>query len=81
MEIQRLNILIESELYRLVLSNSQDEISKITLNSVSQSVVQFVEKYGEELTPENIDYLTQSIWEYINSKIRRNKKMLEDNIR
>lgn len=81
MEIQRLNILIESELYRLVLSNSQDEISKITLNSVSQSVVQFVEKYGEELTLENIDYLTQRIWEYINSKIKRNKKMLEDNIR
>ena len=29
------------------------------------------EKYGEELTPENIDYLTQRIWEYINSKIKR----------
>ena len=46
-----------------------------------EKVVQFVEKYGEELTPENIDYLTQRIWEYINSKIKRNKKMLEDNIR
>ena len=43
----KLKLLIENELYPLVLVNSQDELAKITINSVRISINQFIGKYKE----------------------------------
>lgn len=72
MELRKLKLLIENELYPLVLANSQDELAKITLNTTSRSIIQFTNKYKEELTDENIDYLTEYIWSLINKKQKDN---------
>ena len=72
MELRKLKLLVENELYPLVLANSQDELAKITLNTTSRSIIQFTNKYKEELTDENIDYLTEYIWNLINKKQKDN---------
>ncbi len=72
MELRKLKLLVENELYPLVLANSQDELAKITLNTTSRSIIQFTNKYKEELTDENIDYLTEYIWSLINKKQKDN---------
>ena len=48
MELRKLKLLVENELYPLVLANSQDEVAKITLNTTSRSIIQFTNKYKEE---------------------------------
>ena len=73
MEQTRLNLLIENELYPLVLANSQDELAKITINSVRVSIDQFMRRY-EELTDENIDFLTEYIWTVINKMKNKTKE-------
>lgn len=70
----KLKLLIENELYPLVLANSQDELAKITINSVRISINQFIGKYKEELTNSNIDFLTEYIWKVINKTIDSNIK-------
>lgn len=80
MEQTRLKILIENELYALVLSNSEDKLNKITIDSVRKSNNQFIKKYKEELTMENIDFLTEYIWKVIDkrkNKINNKNKELE----
>lgn len=71
MEQTKLKILIENELYLLVLSNSEDELDKITIDTVRKSNNQFIGKYKEELTIKNIDFLTEYIWQVIDK--RKNK--------
>ena len=73
MEKTKLKILIENELYPLVLANSEDELAKITINSVRVSIDQFMRKY-EELTDENIDFLTEYIWTVINKMKNKTKE-------
>ena len=75
MEQINLKILVENELYKLVLANSQDELAKITINSVRISINQFIGKYKEELNNSNIDFLTEYIWEVIN---KRKSKIKEE---
>lgn len=70
----KLKLLIENELYPLVLANSQDEFAKITINSVRISINQFIGKYKEELTNSNIDFLTEYIWKVINKRRDSNIK-------
>lgn len=70
----KLKLLIENELYPLVLVNSQDELAKITINSVRISINQFIGKYKEELTNSNIDFLTEYIWKVINKRRDSNIK-------
>lgn len=65
---EKLKLLIENELYPLVLANSQDELAKITINSVRISINQFIGKYKEELTNSNIDFLTEYIWKVIDKR-------------
>ena len=77
MEKTKLKILIENELYPLVLANSEDELAKITIKSVRASIDQFMGRY-EELTDENIDFLTEYIWTVINkmkNKIKEGKEI------
>lgn len=78
MEQTKLKLLVENELYPLVLAYSEDELKKITFDSIRNAVNQFIEKYKEELTVENIDFLTEYIWQVINNKKRMLK--LEENI-
>lgn len=78
MEQTKLKILVENELYPLVLAYSQDELAKITFDSIRNAVNQFIGKYKEELTMENIDFLTEYIWQVINNKKR--KLNIEENI-
>jgi len=66
MEQTKLKVLIENELYPLILANSEDQLDKITMDSVRKSNNQFIGKYKEELTIENIDFLTEYIWTVIN---------------
>lgn len=68
MEQTKLKLLVENELYPLVLAYSEDELEKITFDSIRNAVNQFIEKYKEELTVENIDFLTEYIWQVINNK-------------
>ena len=77
MEQAKLKLLIENELYPLVLANSQDELAKITINSVRISINQFVGKYKEELTNTNIDFLTEYIWKVIDKRKILNIKSKE----
>ena len=70
----KLKLLIENELYPLVLVNSQDKLAKITINSVRISINQFIGKYKEELTNSNIDFLTEYIWKVINKRRDSNIK-------
>ena len=49
MEKIKLKQLIENELYPLVLANSQDELAKITISSIRESINQFIGKYEKEL--------------------------------
>lgn len=78
MEQTKLKLLVENELYPLVLVYSQDELEKITFNSVRDAINQFIGKYKEQLTVENIDFLTEYIWQVINKK--KNKLKIEENI-
>ena len=71
MEKTKLKILIENELYPLVLANSEDQLDKIIIDTVRRSNNQFIGKYKEELTIENIDFLTDYIWQVIDK--RKNK--------
>ena len=66
MELTKLKILIENELYLLVLANSEDELTKVNINSVRNAISQFMQRYGNELTEQNIDFLTEYIWTVIN---------------
>lgn len=68
MEQTKLKLLIENELYPLVLANSQDELAKITFETIRSAINQFIGKYKEELTNSNIDFLTEYIWTIINKK-------------
>ena len=77
MEKIKLKILIENELYPLVLANSEDELAKITIDTVRKSINQFIGKYREELLNEDIDFLTEYIWQVIN-KIK-NKSNIKNN--
>ena len=77
MEQTKLKILIENELYPLVLVNSEDQLDKITIDTVRKSNNQFIGKYEKELTIENIDFLTEYIWQVIN-KIK-NKSNVKNN--
>lgn len=72
MEQEKLKLLIENELYSLVLANSQDELAKITINSVRNSINEFIGKYKEELTNSNIDFLTEYIWNVIDKRKKLN---------
>lgn len=72
MEKEELKILIENELYQLVLINSEDELNKITISTVRNAIHQFIEKYQENLTVENIDFLTEYIWQVINKRKKLN---------
>lgn len=68
MEQTRLNLLIENELYPLVLANSQDELAKITIDSVRKSINEFIGRHEKEINNENIDFLTEYIWQVINKR-------------
>lgn len=68
MEQIKLKLLIENELYPLVLANSQDELAKITINAIRNAINEFIKKYKEELTDNDIDFLTEYIWTVINRK-------------
>lgn len=71
---EKLKLLIENELYKLVLANSQDELAKITIDSVRISINQFIGKYKEELTNSNIDFLTEYVWKVIDKRKKSNIK-------
>lgn len=71
---EKLKLLIENELYPLVLANSQDELAKITIDSVRISINQFIGKYKEKLTNSNIDFLTEYIWKVIDKRKKSNIK-------
>ena len=77
MEENKLKILVENELYSLVLANSDDELAKINYNTIGISINQFVEKYKEELTNENIEFITNYIWTIINKKQNSLNKGIE----
>lgn len=68
MEKIKLKQLIENELYPLVLANSQDELAKITISSIRESINQFIGKYEKELNIEDIDFLTEYIYKIIDKK-------------
>ena len=68
MEQSKLKLLIENELYPMVLANSQDELAKITFNATRNAINEFIKKYKEELTDNDIDFLTEYIWTVINRK-------------
>ena len=68
MDKNKLKILIENELYPIVLANSQDELAKITINAIRNAINEFIKKYKEELTDNDIDFLTEYIWTVINRK-------------
>lgn len=68
MEQTALKILVENELYTLVLANSEDELAKVTISTVRTAINQFIGKYKKELTTENIDFLTEYIWTVINKR-------------
>lgn len=68
----KLKILIENELYPLVLANSQDQLSKISIVSVRNAINEFMKRYKKELTVDNIDFLTEYIWFLINKAKNRN---------
>lgn len=74
MEQNKLKLLIENELYPLVLANSQDELAKITINSIRISINEFIKKYKDELTNNDIDFLTEYIWTVINRKQNQKKE-------
>ena len=73
MDEQRLKLLIENDLYSLVLANSQDELAKVSIESVRNAIKQFMKIYEEELTVDNIDFLTEYIWTVINKAKSRTK--------
>lgn len=77
MEQNNLKLLIENELYPLVLANSEDELAKITISTVRISINQFMERHKKELTIQNIDFLTEYIWTIINKRKKSNKKIEE----
>lgn len=68
MEQFNLKLLIENELYPMVLANSNDELAKINYDTVIKSINKFIGRYNERLTIENIDFLTEYIWTVINKK-------------
>ena len=73
MDEQRLKMLIENYLYSLVLANSQDELAKVSIESVRNAINQFIKIYEEELTTDNIDFLTEYIWKVINKAKNKTK--------
>ena len=73
MEEANLKMLIENELYSLVLVNSEDELAKITYDSVNISVDQFIGRY-KQLTDENINFLKEYIWTVINKMQNKRKE-------
>ena len=72
MDEQRLKMLIENDLYSLVLANSQDELAKVSIDTVRNAINQFMQIYEEELTVDNIDFLTEYIWTVINKAKNKN---------
>lgn len=72
MEVTKLKLLIESELYALVLANSEDELAKITISTVREAIDKFIKRYNEELTVENINFLTEYIWRIIDKRKSKN---------
>lgn len=72
----QIKILVENELYSLVLANSEDELAKITIDTVRVSINYFIKKYKNQLTIDNIDFLTEYIWNIIN---KRKNKLIKDN--
>lgn len=74
MDERKLKLLIENELYSLVLAYSQDELAKINYNTVRKAINQFIGKYKKELTIKNIDFLTEYLWTVINKKNRTIEK-------
>ena len=78
MEERRLKILVENELYQLVLANSEDELAKIDIISIRKGIDEFIGRYKEELTVENIDFLTEYIWQVINKRKNMNIKKDEE---
>lgn len=68
MEQFNLKLLIENELYPMVLANSNDELAKINYDTVRKSINKFIGRYNKRLTIENIDFLTEYIWTVINKK-------------
>lgn len=68
MEQFNLKLLIENELYPIVLANSNDELAKINYDTVRKSINEFIGRYNKRLTIENIDFLTEYIWTIINKK-------------
>ena len=47
---------------------AEDELVKITIDSVRKSINEFIGRYEKELTIENIDFLTEYIWQVINKR-------------
>ena len=74
MEEKRLKILVENELFQLVLANSEDELTKIDIISVRKAIDEFIGRYKEELTEKNIDFLAEYIWTIINKKQNKTKE-------
>ena len=66
MNEKRLKILVENDLYSLVLANSQDELTNVSIASVRDAINEFIQRYEKELTVDNIDFLTEYIWTVIN---------------
>ena len=66
MDEQRLKMLIENDLYSLVLANSEDELARVSIDTVRNAIKQFMQRYEQELTVDNIDFLTEYIWTVIN---------------
>ena len=54
MDERKLKLLIENELYSLVLAYSQDELAKINYNTVRKAINQFIGKYKKELTKRGV---------------------------
>lgn len=55
-------------MYPIVLANSEDELAKINYDTVREAIGKFIQKHKEELTYDNIEFLTEYIWTIINNK-------------
>lgn len=78
MEESKLRVLVENDLYSLVLAYSDDDLFKASYSTVGKAINQFVKTYKDQLTIENIDFLTEYIWTVINKRQNYSKKENEN---
>ena len=68
MDEHQLNILIENELYKYILALSDDEMQKVTLDTIEVGILWFLLKYEDRITKEQRKLIIQKTWKMFENK-------------